>query len=77
MDAGDNKRSEQRRVPVFALVMTTFATVFLAVGVAGLYVPELMPFALPPNASWSMVAVGIVLDGFAVVQIVAARQQKR
>ena len=54
--------------PMFIALGFT-SLVFLVAGVVGLASPDLAPALAPPAVAWSLIGVGVVLDGAALVTL--------
>jgi hypothetical protein len=59
------------------IVLSVVALVLLVAGVVGLASPELVPAMAKPMVAWSMIAIGLMLDGAAAVVLLASRRSGR
>lgn len=66
-----------RPAPIAFIVLSLVAALFLAAGVTGLFLPEVAPRLARPAVAWSLIGVGVVLDGFAVAALFSARARAR
>ncbi|MEM7540409.1 MAG: hypothetical protein AAF384_02360 [Pseudomonadota bacterium] len=49
--------------------LSILASLFLGLGVAGLFLPGMVPFMSSPLVSWSSTGIGVVLEGAALLRI--------
>jgi len=56
-------------IPVMFVVLNLIAMVFFAGGIVGLLLPDLAPALADKSVAWALIAVGIILDGAAVVNL--------
>jgi len=51
------------------IALILIAVVFLTAGVFGLLMPDIVPPLASPKIAWSLIAVAIIMDGAAVVNL--------
>jgi hypothetical protein len=60
------------KLPPSFLVLNGVAMLFLIGGILGLVMPETLPPLASPAVAWSLISVGVILDLFAVAQLLRA-----
>ncbi|MGE0483529.1 MAG: hypothetical protein AB7Q81_05290 [Gammaproteobacteria bacterium] len=63
--------------PLPLLVLNTVGVACLAGGVCGLATPELVPVLASAPVAWSLIAVGAMMDGYAMLGIVSHARRAR
>ncbi len=58
------------------IILSMFAMLLIAAGVAGLMLPESLPRLARPGVAWSLIGSGVVMDIYAGVQIVLRLRKK-
>ena len=73
------KGSQRARatIPPIGLVLGAVAMLFLGAGAYGLIKPEAVPQLAAPAVTWSLIAVGIVLDAAALFVVLGAARKLR
>ena len=65
------------KLPIGVLILNMLGSIALAAGVAGLFVPEAVPFLSSPAVAWALICVGLMLEIASVVQILAFRRRQQ
>ncbi len=68
---------QRQRVPLGFVVLSALAALFMAAGAVGLLAPQTAPLLARPEVAWSLVGSGVVMDGFAIASLLAARRTSR
>ncbi|MDO8330104.1 MAG: hypothetical protein Q7T36_06500 [Fluviicoccus sp.] len=63
------------KLPPLFFAATSMAGLFLAGGVLGLFAPQVIPALADKAVAWSLLGVGIALDGWAVFQLISASRK--
>jgi hypothetical protein len=63
--------------PLPLLVLNAVGVACLAGGVCGLATPEMVPALSSPAVAWSLIAVGAMMDGYAMLGIVGHARRAR
>jgi fluoride ion exporter CrcB/FEX len=67
---------QHRELPIGALAINLLGALLLAAGVAALVLPDIgesVPALADTTTAWSLIGVGLALDGWSIVTIVRAR----
>jgi uncharacterized MnhB-related membrane protein len=67
----------ERTIPLAPIVLSAFAVALIGAGVCGLVQPALVPPLARPAVAWSLIAVGAMLDTWAMLAIVQAARRAR
>lgn len=64
-------------LPPMFFVASTLASLGLAGGLLGLFAPEVIPALSDKAVAWSLIAVGVVFEGWSVAILLAAIRNRR
>ena len=67
---------EKPNLTIFIL-LSVLALPLVGAGIIGLSAPELLPWAGKPSVAWSLLGVGIIIDGAAVINLLAELRRVR
>jgi len=70
MSGGEKQRAS---FPWGVVLISSFASLFICAGAAGLLMPELVPSLATSTVAWSLIAVGLILDLGAIFHFVSSR----
>ncbi len=71
----DNQSRAKLKLPPQFFAATSMAGLFLVGGVLGLFAPQVIPALADKAVAWSLLGVGVALDGWAVLQLISASRK--
>lgn len=72
----NNQPRAKLKLPPQFFAATSMASLFLAAGILGLFAPEVIPALADKAVVWSLLGVGIALDGWAVFLLMQASRKR-
>jgi hypothetical protein len=63
------------KLPPAFFILSSAASLFLAGGLIGIFVPELLPPLAAASVAWSLVGVGVIFEAWAVALLIGAARR--